>query len=591
MQTRPDVVLRAVLAAFVVAVAPASVIGQPAPASAQNPPAPPPVQPAPAPAGQPAPAAQPARTDQPAPAVPASQAAPIVEARGGGPTRRLTIDDAVKTALEQNLDVQVARIDPQVAQLTVDQSRGVWLPQLSGSTRFTSSSQPPNSFLSGAEDTLTSRTFFGTLGIDQLLPKFGTGYTIGWDASRQTTNNTFSSFNPSLASSFSFDITQPLLRGFRIDGNRANFLVSKKNQEITDVQLQQQIIATSRAVRIAYWNLVGARYALGVSQASLDIARQTLRDNRTRVEVGTMAPIDVVQAEAEVSRNEEATIVAAALIDQTEDNLRELIYDPKDPDFWTANLELTDAPQLPSSKADVDIEAAVNRALGNRTDLVAARKQLEATQINLDYYKDQTKPAVNAVASYGLNAQGGVQIERAPVDPNDPTAPRPPGSSIERPFGTVLGDLFGFDFPTWTVGVQVAIPLGNSTQKVQYARNKLLYQQQEMTLRSRELGVSSEVRTAGRNVNTNRKRVDSTTAARVFSERQLDAAQKKFAVGLAQSIDVLVAQRDLASARYSELSAIIDYVKSVVEFQAVQEGSVGANLGVGAVTGVPGAGR
>ena len=579
MQTRPDVVLRAVLAAFVVAAAPASVFGQPAPASAQNPPATPPAQPVPA---------TPVPTTGQAPTAPASQAPPIVEVKGPGPTKRLTIDEAVQTALEQNLDVQVARVDPQLAALDVDVTRGAWLPQLSGSMRFTNSDQVPNSFLSGAEDTLTSRTFFGTVGLDQVLPKFGTSYSIGWDAQRQTSNNTFSSFNPSLTSSFSFGLTQPLLRGFKIDGNRANFLVSKKNQEITDVQLQQQIIATSRAVRIAYWNLVGTRYALGVSQASLDIARQSLRDNRTRVEVGTMAPIDVVLAEAEVARNEEATIVAASLIDEAEDQLRTLLYDPKDPNFWTMNLELSDAPQLPTSKSDVDVEAAVNKALSNRTDLVAARKQLEAQQITLSYYKDQTKPVVNGVASYGLNAQGGVQIERAPVDPNDPTAPRPPGNTIERPFGSVLGDLFGFDFPTWTLGVQVVVPLGNSTQKANYARNKLAYTQQEMTLRSRELGVASDVRTAARNVNTNRKRIDSTTAARVLSERQLDAASKKFAVGLAQSIDVLTAQRDLASARYSELSAIIDYVKSVVEFQAVQEGATGANLGVTAVTGVPG---
>ena len=255
------------------------------------------------------------------------------------------------------------------------------------------------------------------------------------------------------------------------------------------------------------------------------------------------------------------------------------------------NLELTDAPQLPTSKADVDVETAVKNALANRTDLVAARKNLEALQINLDFYKDAARPVVNGLLSYGLNAQGGVQVQNQPIDPNNPTAPLPPPTTIEHPFGSVLGDLFGFDFPTWTAGVQVVVPLGNHTAKVNYARNKLAYQQTEMSLRSQELGVSSNVRTAGRNVNTNRKRVDSTTAARVLSERQLDAAQKKFAVGLAQSIDVLIAQRDLASARFSELSAIIDYVKSVVEFQAVQEGNAGSNLGITAITGVPGAGR
>src|SRR4029453_6504474 len=146
---------------------------------------------------------------------------------------------------------------------------------------------------------------------DQLLP-FGTSYSVGWDASRQTANNTFSNFNPRLGSSFSPNFTQPLRGGLRIDGSRATFMVQKKNKEITDVALRAQIVTTMRQVRNAYWNLVGARYNLVVAQASLDIARQTLRDNRTRVEVGTMAPIDIVQAEAEVARNAETAIVAAA---------------------------------------------------------------------------------------------------------------------------------------------------------------------------------------------------------------------------------------------------------------------------------------
>jgi outer membrane protein TolC len=577
MQTRLDgeardesgaAFVRAALVALVMVAVPASGFGQAAPAPAQ----PAPAQPAPA---QPPVAAQPV-PPAPTPAAgqaattPASQAAPITEQKGGGPTRRLTIDDAVKVALEQNLDVQVERLNPRLSELAVDQARGAWLPQLTGAMQFRNSDQVPDSFLSGAEDTLTSRSFSGSAGYDQVLP-FGTTVGIGFDAARSTSNNTFSSFNPRLSSALSFDLNQPLLRGLRIDVNRAQFAISKKNQQITDIQLRQQVVATSRAVRLAYWTLVGARYSLGVAQASLDISRQTLRDNRTRVEVGTMAPIDVVQAEAEVARNEEAAIVAAAQIDQAEDALRQLLYDPKDPDFWTADLELADAPQLPSTQADVDVEGAVKNALEKRTDLLQLRKQLEVSQINIDLARDQSRPQVNAVVNYGLNALGGVQRVR---DPNDPFGGEVI-NTVERRFGSVLGDLFGLDFPTWSVGLQVVYPLGNSTQKVNTTRQRLALEQQQLSLRASELAVAGQVRTAARNVNTNRKRVDSTTSARVFSERQLDAARKKFAVGLAQSIDVLIAQRDLANARFNELSSIIDYVQSLVEYETIQEGGTG----------------
>jgi outer membrane protein TolC len=581
MLTRPDVVVRAALVALVMAAVPASGFGQGTPAPAQPQPAP--AQPAPAqPApGQPVPAQPvlpaPTPAGQGTATTPPSQAAPIQEQKGGGPTRRLTIEEAVKIALEQNLDVQVERINPQLAQADVDISRGVWLPQLTGSMQFRNSDQVPNNFLSGAtaQETLTSRSFSGTTGLEQLF-KSGTSLVVGWDAARSTSNSNFNNFNPQLSSSVSFDVVQPLWRGFKIDVNRAQFKISKKNQEITDVQLRQQIVATARAVRLAYWTLVGTRYNLGVAQASLDISRQTLRDNRTRVEVGTMAPIDVVGAEAEVARNEEAAIVAASQIDAAEDQLRALIFDPKSPDFWTMDLELADAPQLPQTRADVDVEGAVKVAMEKRTDLIQLRKQLEISQINLDLANNNTKPQINAVVNYGLNGLGGVLIRRGEPDPDIPFDPGPIISTTSKGFGSVLGDLVGFDFPTWTLGVQVRYPLGNATEKVIVARQRLGYTQSELNLRSAELSVASEVRVVARNVNTNRKRVESTTSARVFSERQLDAAQKKFAVGLAQSIDVLIAQRDLANARFNELSAIIDYVKSLVDFETVQEGGTGA---------------
>lgn len=604
MNTRPEVALRAVLAVLLIGALPVSGIGQAAPAAAQPPAATQPVQPTPA---QPTPA-QPAPAQPtggpistvspqipqpplapPLPTLPSdsetsqpSQAAPIREAMGAGGARKMSVDEAVQLALEQNLDVQVERLNPQLQDLSIAQAAGVWAPNLTGQLTFGSNTSPPDSLLSGSNDALTSKRLYGTGGVDQLLP-FGTSYSIGWDASRQTSNNTFSSFNPRLGSSLSFNVTQPLLRGLKIDGNRATFLVQKKNREISDVALRAQIVQTMRSVRNAYWNLVGSRYNLVVAQATLDISRQTLKDNRTRVEVGTMAPIDIVQAEAEVARNEESAIIAAAQIDQFEDALRVLIFDPKQPQFWTLDLDLTEAPQLPSAQ-DVDVEAAVQNALTKRTDLISSRKNLEAQQINLRFYKDQIRPSLNATVDYGLSGLGGVQVERGPSEnPNNPFEPGPVLRSTEKRFGSVLGDLFAADFPQWTVGAVFSMPLGNSVQKARLTRTRLLYSQQELSLRSQELGVANEVRTIGRNVNTNRRRVDSTRAARILTVRQLEAAQKKFSVGLATSLDVLVAQRDLTNARNNELTAIIDYVKSLVDFEAVQEASTGggSNLATG----------
>jgi outer membrane protein len=495
------------------------------------------------------------------PAVPAapSEASAVREQRTNGPTVQLSLDETVKRALEFNLDVQVQRINPRLQDLDIQGVQSVWNPTLNSVIRYTDSTTTPADTLLGRTKFTQDDTFTNT-GLSQLLPWFGTSYSIGWDTTRRESSAQSQNFNPSLTSNVAFSVTQPLLRDFSVDGNRTQLLVSRKQREITDVQLQQQVVQTTRQVRNAYWDLVYSRYNLIVAQQSLDLARQTLKDNRTRVEVGTMAPIDIVRAEAEVARNEETAIIAASQIDLFEDNLRRLIFDPASPDYWTANIDLTDQPPYPSDTKDVDIEAAVNVALQQRTDLTQQRKSLEANDINIRYYKNQLLPTVDAFATYSLSGQGGRLVGEIP---------------IEIGWGDLYSDLFGRENPFWRIGVQMSYPLGRSNDKVNLARSRLQYQQDQLVLKDAELRAAAEVRNAGRNVNTNRRRVEAARASRVLSERQLEAEQKKFAVGLSSPFEVVQAQRDLAQARNGELQAIIDYVKSLVDFEAVQQAGTG----------------
>lgn len=562
---------RAWLAALLIPVLSVSAFGQVAPADAQlaqNPPATPPATQAPTPPTQPAGAPPPTSVQPPASqtpvAAPASVATPVLEQRTGGPTVTLSMDDTVKRGLEFNLDVQVQRINPRLQDLTIQGVQSAWIPQLTNDTRYNNQASVPQDILLGTS--FTSKTFTTTSGIAQALPWYGTEYSLGWTNDRLSTNAESQAFNPSLSSTLTFNLTQPLLRNLGTDSDRTQLYVQRKQREITDVQLQQTIVQTTRQIQIAYWDLFYARANLQVAQQSLDLARQTLRDNRTRVEVGTMAPIDIVRAEAEVARNEETAILAAAQIDASEDSLRRLIFDANSPDYWTTNIDLTDAPP-PISGDDVNVEAAVAVALQQRTDLVQQRKSLEATDLNMRLYKNQLLPQLNLVANYGLTARGGLQLE-------EDTGV----VLLDRPWGDVVQSMLGRDFPRWTVGVQFAYPLGNSNQKVTLARQRLQYQQQQLGIRDAELSAANEVRGAGRNVNTNRRRVDAARSSRVLSERQLEAEQKKFAVGLSSPFEVVQAQRDLANARNSELQAIVAYVQSMVNFEASQKaGTGGAN--------------
>ena len=267
-----------------------------------------------------------------------------------------------------------------------------------------------------------------------------------------------------------------------------------------------------------------------------------------------------------VARNEEAVIVAQAQITRSEDALRQLIFDPKVPDFWTMKFELTDLPVFRAQ--EVDLDAAVRTALEKRTDIVNMRKSLEAANINIRYFKNQTLPDLSVQAGYGLSGQGGTNYQF-----ND-TFPPVPISVIKNGYGSVLSQMFSNDFHNWSLALTVGYPIGRSNAQVALARAKVSYSQSELKLRSLELSVATQVREAVRTLNTNRKRVDATRVSRELAERKLVAEQKKFEAGMSTNFLVIQAQRDLATARNSELQAVLDYNRSLVDFETVQEAPI-----------------
>lgn len=479
--------------------------------------------------------------------------------------RRLSADEAVRLAAENNLGIQAARYDPQIEDFGILQARAGWAPTFSTSLQQNSQSQPPNSFLSGAQNTLESDQFSSTTDIQQLLP-WGGSYALGLDTARSTTNNFFSNFNPQLRSSLSFNYTQPLLRGFAIDNVRQQVQVSRLNREIADVGLRQTLATTERAVRNAYWNLAYAIASLEVQRQSLALAEESLRNTKARVEIGTTPPIDIVEAEAEVATRREAVILAEAEIANAEDTLRALVYNPSTPDFWTIRIEPSDLP--PFEPVAIDVEAAIRNALDRRTDLEQTRRNLEATDVNIRFLRNQTLPAVDARFDYGLSGLGGTQFLRAP------STSLTPGEIIgetRRSFGSVLRDVFTNDFPTWTASVNISYPIGTSQAEANLARVRLQQTQAQTQLRNTELQVALQVRQAGRQVQTNQQRVLTTRSSRELAERRLEAEQRKFAAGTSTSFFVFQAQRDLALARNNELRAILDYNQSLVDFATVQE--------------------
>jgi outer membrane protein TolC len=428
-----------------------------------------------------------------------------------------------------------------------------------------SSTSPVSSFFSGATNQLVNDRFGLSVQANQQLPTGG-NYNVTWNNNRAKSNSVFDSPNPSLGANLTATFTQPFLRNFKIDGTRQQLLIGRKNREMTDVDLRQAVLTTVRNVKNAYWDLAYAVENLKVQQQSLDIARESLRNNKSRVNIGTMAPIDIIEAEAEVARNEESVIVAEAQITRSEDALRQLIFDTKAPDFWTTTFELTDPPTFRAQ--EVDVNAAVRNALDKRTDIVNMRKNLEASDINIRYFKNQVLPDLNVQAGYGLTGQGGTAYQFTD------TFPPVPISVVDTGYGTVLSRMFSNDFHNWSLAVTVGYPIGRSNAEAGLARAKVAHSQSVLQLRTLELSVATQVREVARTLNTNRKRVDATRASRDLAQRKLEAEQKKFQAGMSTNFQVIQAQRDLAAARNAELQAILDYNRSLVDFETVQEAPV-----------------
>jgi outer membrane protein len=501
---------------------------------------------------------------QPPQTTPSTAQVPVPSRPSGGPELALTADEAVRLALENNMGLQTERLSPQVQSLALARAESVYAPSLFTNLQRTSTTAPPTDFLSIGTATTTSTLLATDGGVQQQIRWGGGAYSLSMVGAKATNDALRTPFSPRLNSSLTARLTQPLLRNFRIDSFRQQILQNRNQLEITDLQLAARITQTSRNVRTAYFDLVGALGALDVARQSLELSRQSLRQNERRVEVGAMAQIEIIEAQAEVAQREEAVIINEANIRAAEDVLRTLVLNPSQADFWAVQLIPTERPSVVPQV--VDVEAAIANALQNRTDLAQTRKQLESTDINIRFAENQRLPQVNLDARYGIAGVGGTQQQWAEDELGNPFV----RDSSRRSFSDVLSDVFRNDFKDWAVTLSVNYPIGRSQADATLAQNRVQRQQATLSLRDQEMAVTTQVRDAGRQVLTTQQRVEATRKAREFAQRRLDAEDRRVNVGLATTFQLIQAQRDLDSAKQNELRALIDYNRALVNFEAVQ---------------------
>jgi outer membrane protein len=485
--------------------------------------------------------------------------APLQAAPGSRPVLELTLDEAVRRTLENNVDIAVERFNPEASVLQIDELKGFYEPVLTSLVTQSSTTRPGSSFFSGGQTVDTDALDYN-FGAFQFL-RTGGDLRLDFTNRRTSTNSRFEAFNPSYNSDFNLSFNQPFLKNFRTDSRRTQIKIAKKNREISDVTFRQTVVNTVASVKQLYYDLLYSIDNLEAQRKSLSLAAKFLEENQIKVRVGTMAPLDVVQAESEQASREEAVIVADAAVAEAEDALKRAIFNTNDPAMWDTRIVLVERPTAEPFR--VDLDAAIHAALESRTDMTAERRRLENAEYNVEFARNQRLPSLDLVASYGTTGLGGTQLL-------DPITGEPLPVAIGGGFGDAFRDVLGLDFPTWRFGVNLAYPIFNRQAGAAEARSRITRAQSLANIRRLEMQITGEVRSAARAVETNYKRVESTRAARVLQERRLDAETKKFAAGMSTNFLVTQSQRDLAVAEVAQLRAIADYRKSLVNFERVQ---------------------
>jgi len=478
----------------------------------------------------------------------------------------LSLEDCILKAMENNLSVAIEVLNPELANISVSLANEKFLPSLSLGYNKRNTNSASYSWIDAAKQVSTQYSDY-SVQINQLIPT-GASFSISLDTYKNDTNRRFQTINPRYGSTLSFNFTQPLLKNFGFKVNRKEIIIAQNNRNISDNNFKKALQDTIYSVEDAYWNLVYSIENLKVRKQSLRLAQDLLAKNKRAVEVGTLAPIEILNAQADVATREADILDAEALVKNNEDLLKTIInLSAEEKGIELAKIIPKDKPAY--EKMGVSLDDALLIAMENRPDLQATRIDLKNKEINVSYARNQLLPDLSLQASYWSPGVSGNQIIYPPGQPfGEPIATIPGGAS------EALKDAFNFKYNNWSVGITLSIPLNTLLSRAAYAQARVNLKQSMLQLKNQEQQIFLELKNVVRAVQTNYKRVQAYKIARELAEKKLEAEEEKLKVGLSTNYFVLQYQRDLANAQSMELKAIIDYNLSL----ALQNKALGISL-------------
>lgn len=488
-------------------------------------------------------------------------------------TLALTLNEAIRRALENNNDIEVARNDVRIAETTLRAFQGVYDPILTFNPTINNQVQSQQSSLGGGAQ-VTTTDIQGNNSLDKLFSRGGGNYSFFFNNNRRTTNSSFNQLNPVFSASMGVTFTQPLLRDRSIDNNRRQIRIQRKRLEQSDADFRRRTIDVITQVQRAYWDLVFALRDQQNQLANLNLTRENLRRVEAQIAAGAVAPLERAEVLTELSNREADVLTATQGISIAENNLKQLILrDPLAPE-WTTQLMPTDQPTFDSTP--VSLPDALSEARNNRPELRSLNLQRDINGIDIQYFKNQTLPRVDlqgTLATTGLSGTPKVNV----CTPSTPTNQNCIPENLVGGFGRTLGNLFGFDTRSVVAGVSIQIPLRNRTAQANLAGATIQRTQLEASTRLQEQTIEVEVRNAAQAVETSRLRVLSARSARENAELQLQGEQRLYQVGRSTTFLLFQRENALTNARNLELRAETDYNKALADLQRATSTTLRAN--------------
>ncbi len=473
----------------------------------------------------------------------------------------MSVNDVIRLMLGSNLDVTVNRFSPIINRYTLETMWRPFEPRLDVSAQLNRNTTPPTSQLQVGQGAVpfSQLTHRYSIGYGQTL-QTGTALGVTFNVNRNSSNSLFDTFNPSYFGTITYSISQPLLRNYGRNINGRQIRIARNNVNLSEIDFELQMIDLVTAAQNLYWDLVYQHEDIKVRRQSLELAEKTLAANKRQVEIGTMAGIEVLQAESEVAQRQEQMLTAKYAADQAQDRVKKLITSLGDPALVRAQLYPVDPLARPTASDIMTLENAINYALESRPEMRQLELQLKNSDIELQYTKNQLLPNLVVEGTYTQNGVGGVQTNRAGLGGLEITSVVPGG------LRDALGQLFGYNYSGYTVGFSLSIPLSNKSGRAEYS--KVLTEKQAIATKQTRLRqqIALEIRNAHSQVEMNQARIEAARKALDLANMQLEAEQKKFQIGTSQLRFVLQEQRNVTQAQTTQMQALVNYAKSLVEY-------------------------